>query len=642
MHNDSLETPPRGWGGWLIAQRIYLLVIAYVGIIAAAYGLAFLLRFDFQLAAAEQNLYLRTLLWVLPLKMLMFYKFGSFHGWWRYVTFSDLVGLLRVAALSSLAIFCIDLLLPSPRIPLSVLVLDFGTTILLVGGPRSLCRLVREHVWPSLRETPSRRALLIGAEQGGERFVRQVHLDPQLDYRVVGFLDTNNSHHGSSLGGIRFLGQPEDAVKIAQRERANVILVMTRSLTGPRLRSLMDACRQTEIKVKMVPPLDQVLAGSFRFRTREVDINDLLRRDPIQIQSTTTREMLHGRSVLVSGAGGSIGSEICRQILRCEPKRLILVERAENSLYHIEKELQGLEAEMEADVEIVPFIADARDYERMHTAFGQHQPEVVFHAAAHKHVPLMESNPGEAINNNVFGTKRLVDMALEYGVERFVMISTDKAVNPTSIMGVSKMLAERYVHSSNERGNTRFVVVRFGNVLASAGSVVPLFQEQIRTGGPLTVTHPEMERFFMTIPEASQLVLEAGAMGKGGEIFVLDMGEPVKILDLAQDLIRLSGLSPGDIEIRFTGMRPGEKLYEELYQDEEETLATPHPKLRVAYHRPYTLQEVAELIAQLAPLVYEPEAVIRARLRELAPEYLSEDLPGITAPSLPNDIPAAS
>ncbi|MCA9248455.1 MAG: polysaccharide biosynthesis protein [Planctomycetales bacterium] len=620
------------WLERLMARRIYLLIGAYLGILSASYALAYQLRFDFDVQPKDQNLFWSTLPWVVTIKMLMFYQFGSFHGWWRYVTFADLVSLIRVAMLSMAAISLFDLLfVPDPRIPLSVLLLDFGGTILLVGGPRSICRFFREHVWPSVRIEPSSRALLIGAEQGGESFVRHVHGDPRIDFRVVGFLDRNPAYRGSLLAGIPFLGSPDDAVSIARRQHARTILVMTHALEGQALRRLMDACRAAAMDVKMVPPLEQMLQGAYRLQVREVDINDLLRREPINIDSVAANEMLQGRCVLVTGAGGSIGSEICRQILRCRPERIVLVERAENNLYHIEKELlsQG------SCAEIVPYVADARDYERMHAAFNTFQPQIVFHAAAHKHVPLMEANPGEAINNNVFGTKRMVDMAVQYGVERFVMISTDKAVNPTSVMGVSKMLAERYVHASSERGATRFVVVRFGNVLASAGSVVPLFQEQIRRGGPITVTHPDMERFFMTIPEASQLVLEAAAMGKGGEVFVLDMGEPVKILDLAHDLLRLSGLSPDDIEIRFTGMRPGEKLYEELYQSDEETMPTPHPKLRVAYHRPYSLEEVNETIAQLSPLVYESPQIIRTKLRELAPQYLDADLPGVTIPATP-------
>ena len=321
--------------------------------------------------------------------------------------------------------------------------------------------------------------------------------------------------------------------------------------------------------------------------------------------------------MMVTGAGGSIGSEICRQVLKFRPKTLVLVERAENSLFLVEQEFRALRTE----TQVIPCIADITDRERMAQIFQTHRPAIVFHAAAHKHVPMMEYNPGEAIKNNVLGTRQLAELADEYGVQEFVMISTDKAVNPTSIMGVSKQLAERFVHAFSEQASTKFVVVRFGNVLASNGSVVPIFQEQIRRGGPITVTHPEIERFFMTIPEASQLVLQAAAMGKGGEIFVLDMGEPVRIVDLARDLIRLSGLTEDDIEIVFTGLRPGEKLYEELYFEDEEMLPTPHPKLFVAYHRPYALDEVNDSIAEVAALMHGSPEELRLKIKELVAEY---------------------
>jgi FlaA1/EpsC-like NDP-sugar epimerase len=343
----------------------------------------------------------------------------------------------------------------------------------------------------------------------------------------------------------------------------------------------------------------------------------LLRREPVQLSTDAISTLIAGRTVLVTGAGGSIGSEICRQVLKFRPKMLVLVERAENSLFLIDQELKPFRSE----VTIQPCIADINDVQRMEQVFATWRPDIVFHAAAHKHVPMMEYNPGEAIKNNVLGTKVLAELADEYAVQEFVMISTDKAVNPTSVMGVSKQLAERFIHAFSEVATTKFVAVRFGNVLASNGSVVPIFQEQIRRGGPITVTHPEIERFFMTIPEASQLVLQAAAMGKGGEIFVLDMGQPVRIVDLAKDLIRLSGLQPEDIEIVFTGLRPGEKLYEELYFEDEEMQPTPHPKLFVAYHRPYTLEDVRHAIGELMRMVHEAPDAIRTKIKDIVPEY---------------------
>ena len=349
---------------------------------------------------------------------------------------------------------------------------------------------------------------------------------------------------------------------------------------------------------------------------RDIEINDLLRRDPVVLDTDNISRLIEGRRVMVTGAGGSIGSEICRQILAFRPESLILVGRGENRIFAIERELR----EARSSTVLQACIGDVTNADRMEQIFKNHRPEVVFHAAAHKHVPLMEANVGEAIRNNVLGTKCVADLADRHGVLSFVLISTDKAVRPTSIMGATKQLAERYVHTLSQGSATQYTVVRFGNVLGSAGSVVPIFQEQIRRGGPITVTDPRMTRFFMTIPEASQLVLQAATMD-AGQIYVLEMGEPVKIVDLAHDLIRLSGLPEHAIEITFTGIRPGEKLYEELYFDDERMLATPHPKLRAAYHRPYALAEVRRAITQLERLLGEPDEQLRRRLREIVPEF---------------------
>jgi FlaA1/EpsC-like NDP-sugar epimerase len=603
----------------LLVKRTYLLISAHLAIVALSYELAFRLRFDWILPGDMRVLFWKTVLWVLLVKLVFFQRLGSLHGWWRYVTFADLASLLNVSTLSSVAIACVDyFLIPHFQIPRSVILLDWGATILLVGGLRSACRLAREHVWPTIYVTNGQRpALMVGAGQQGEALARQIHGFPRLNYRIVGFLDENPSHHGSLLGGIPVLGNPSEAVQLAAARKVRDILLPARSITGAQLRSLMDKCRQAQIQLKIIPPLDELLQGAYRLQLRDVDINDLLRRPPVQLDCQAIAEMLDGKCVMVTGAGGSIGSEICRQLLQHHPQSLVLIERTENNLFHIDRELGA----MHHEVKIHPCIADIGDEPRMRSLFHRYRPHLVFHCAAHKHVPLMEHNPGEAVKNNVLGTITLANLAVDFEVQQFVMISTDKAVNPTSVMGVTKQLAERYVHAYSELAPTKFVVVRFGNVLASAGSVVPIFQEQIRRGGPVTITHPDMRRFFMTIPEASQLVLQAAAMGKGGEIFVLDMGEPVKIIDLARDLIRLSGLSADDIEIRITGVRPGEKLYEELYFDEERTLTTPHPKLRVAYHRSDSLDDVHAAIAQLEPLLHDLDGKIRARLQEVVPEY---------------------
>jgi FlaA1/EpsC-like NDP-sugar epimerase len=605
----------------LVSLRTLLLVVVHIGLFLLSYFFALALRFDFQIPGSELSLFQKTWPALVLAKLVVFHRFGSFHGWWRYVTFDDLAALLRASCISSALLFAVDFLFfPQFQVSRAVVLLDFGLLVLLIGGLRSTWRIWHEHVKPMLLGYDKRPALLIGQEEGAA-LVRQLHNHPTLNLRIVGFLDDNRSHHGSLLGGVPFLDVPENAVKVAQDRNVFDILIIANSISGTRLRKLMEECKFANIRLKIIPSLEDLLNSSYRISVRDVDINDLLRRQPVQLDTEHILAMLQGHRVMVTGAGGSIGSEICRQIARHQPSALILVERFENNLFHIERELDATYPELK----ILPCVADIRDDERMEMLFQQHQPRIVFHAAAHKHVPLMEYNPGEAVKNNVLGTRALVDLAEKHKVERFVMISTDKAVNPTSVMGVTKQLAERYVHACSENSITKFVVVRFGNVLASAGSVVPIFQEQIRRGGPVTVTHPEMRRYFMTIPEASQLVLQAASMGKGGEIFVLDMGEPVRILDLAQDLIRLSGFRPEDIPIEFVGMRPGEKLFEELYLDDEATLPTPHAKLKVAYHRSYGREEVLKSMDLLEECLHAGQAVIRGKLKELAPEYCPLD-----------------
>jgi FlaA1/EpsC-like NDP-sugar epimerase len=374
-----------------------------------------------------------------------------------------------------------------------------------------------------------------------------------------------------------------------------------------------------------MPAIDELLVGHdspSHVKPRPVEIKDLLRRDPVKLDDAAVRRLIEGNTILVTGAGGSIGSEICRQVLRFEPQQLLLVERGENALFLLEQEFCRYDPRPPFE----PLIADITDEARMDQIIATYRPTVIFHAAAHKHVPMMEWNPAEAIKNNCIGTQILARLADKHGVREFVMISTDKAVNPTSVMGCSKLIAERFVQSLSAESKTKFLVVRFGNVLASNGSVVPIFQEQIRLGGPITVTHPDISRFFMMIPEASQLVLQAAAMGSGGEIFVLDMGESVKIVDLARDLINLSGLGEDDIEIVFTGLRPGEKLYEELYFDDEQRLPTSHPKVFCAMHRPTTVAAAERLLDDLASVIEEQPEVVKARLRDLVAEYGSHSV----------------
>jgi FlaA1/EpsC-like NDP-sugar epimerase len=603
----------------LATPRSWFLAIVHGLVFAGAYWLAYFARLDFAASDLDVGVFWSTLGWVVGLKLVVFCLLGQFRGWWRYVTFADLTALLRAAVVSLLVLAAANYFgrLPIPR---GVPILDLLMTIVVIGAVRASWRMSREVLQPMFGPQNCRWALLVGTDLSNGILAHQIQSHFHSPYRVRGLLATEEVGKGAQLGQIPILGKLEDVREIAEVYRATDVLVVAGTLPGDRLRRLMQACEQGNLNLKIIRSMADRLEGDSHVPIRGIEINDLLGRDPISLDAESIGKLLEGRRVLVTGAGGSIGSEICRQILRYNPQSLILVGRGENRIFAIDKEFRDLRI----PTTLCPCIADITNRQRMEQVFQEFRPEVVFHAAAHKHVPLMEANVGEAVRNNVMGTKCLADLADQHGVLSFVMISTDKAVRPTSVMGVTKQIAERYIHTLSQESATRFTVVRFGNVLGSAGSVVPIFQEQIRNGGPITITDPRMTRFFMTIPEASQLVLQAATMGAGGEIFVLEMGEPVKIVDLARDLIRLSGLPAHAIEITFTGIRRGEKLYEELYFEDEQTLPTSHPKVRAAYHRPYSLDEVRRAIVRLERSLCDPEDSLRRKLREIVPEFKSQ------------------
>ena len=614
-------------------KRALALVLLHAAIFAFGLFLAFFTRNDFKLEAGWFNTYSWSVLWVVAVKVAVFYALGQCHVSWRRVAFGDLTNLLWGATLSMLVLATVDAFLITtgritfvPRMPRSVILLDWAASILLIGGIRALWRSFREELRPLFANQPARSAIIVGADQAGELLARNLVSASSSPYYIVGFVDDDVSKHHAVFAGFRVLGPLSRTAAEVERRRVDEVLVRSGALTGKQFRKLFDECTAAGATVKVIPAIDELLQGRddpSHVRLRSVEIRDLLRREPVRLNDAAIRALVEGRTVMVTGAGGSIGSEICRQVLRFDPLKLLLVERGENALFLVEQEF----ARMDPKPPCVPLIADVTDERRMEQILETHRPTIIFHAAAHKHVPMMESNPAEAIKNNCFGTRLLARLADRHGVREFVMISTDKAVNPTSVMGCSKLISERYVQALAKGSQTKFFVVRFGNVLASNGSVVPIFQDQIRRGGPITVTHPDIERYFMTIPEASQLVLQAAAMGQGGEIFVLDMGESVKIVDLARDLIALSGLEDDDIEIVFTGLRPGEKLYEELYFDEERRVKTSHPKVFCALHRPAELAEVEAVLEDLATVIDEPAPVVRAKLRDLVPDFVVEDAP---------------
>lgn len=607
-----------------VRYRVWILAFGHAAIFAIAYWLAFALRFDFtipdQVAAKLQ----RSIGLVVVIKLIIFYLLKHYHGWWRYVTFADLLALGRATAFALFAIVVLNhYALPRDAegvyfIPRSVVILDAITTGVLVGLLRSSWRLYREGFWVTMGRRDRRATLMVGADHQSGVVAHQIQSHPGTPYRIVGFVDRTTDRQGTRLGGIPIVGAADNIASLATDYKATDVLVMGGTVTGSALRGLMDDCEANSLELKIIPSIVDHLSRDAQIPIRNVAINDLLRRDPVSLDMDVISGQVTGKTVMVTGAGGSIGSEICRQLLQFEPRSLVLLDQAENSLFIINSEL----IYEETSVQIVPCVANVLDLDRMKRIFAMHRPDFVFHAAAHKHVGLMEGNVVECIQNNVFGTKCVADLANQFGASKFVLISTDKAVHPASIMGASKQIAERYIHALAQESTGAFVVVRFGNVLGSNGSVVPIFQEQIHRGGPITVTDERMTRFFMTIPEASQLVLQASAMGKGGEIFVLEMGEQIRIVDLARDLIRLSGLSQDSIEIVYVGARPGEKLYEELYFDEERSLTTTHPKVRAAYHRPYSVNEVLDSIQNLKGILGHGDEAVRAKLQEIVPEYV--------------------
>jgi len=603
-------------GRSIVTHRVWLLGIGHALVFILSFWLAFCLRFDF---AVPADIYLRfqaALPAVLVVKIVIFYCLGHFHGWWRYVTFADLRSLLRASLLSLLVVVLVSHFLLPQTVPRSVVITDCLFTALFLGSLRASFRLFRESTF--LRTDMREAALMVGADHSSAVLAHQIHSSPDLPYRIIGFIDNHSRRVGAHFGDIPVLGTPNELTEVAARHDVEVVLVIAGAIVGKRFRALMEQCEANDIEVKVIPSIGEVFSGKGVLPIRDIEINDLLRREPVELDSASISNQVTGKTVMVTGAGGSIGSEICRQLLSFRPRDLILVDCGENSLFLLNTELEQIAGSTRLHV----CVADVRDANRMKTLFQEHRPMLVLHAAAQKHVGVVEDNAGEAIKTNVFGTKCVADLAAEFETDKFVLVSTDKAVNPTSVMGATKQLAERYVHALAQESSTAFLVVRFGNVLASNGSVVPLFQDQIRRGGPITITDPRMTRFFMTIPEASQLVLQASSMGRGGEVFVLEMGEQIRVLDLAQDLVRLSGLPSDAIEIVYIGARPGEKLFEELYFDEEESLETSHPKLRAAYHRPCSVHEIRQAIDQLVPVVNQSNQQIRAKLTEIVPEYL--------------------
>ncbi len=600
-------------------RRRVVCAAALAPVFLAVHYLAYWLRFEGVLTERELNQLAATVLYVVFVKLAVFGWLRVYEGWSRYLTFHDLITIVQASTASSLALAVGDyLFFPALIVPRSVFLMDWGGTNATIGALRSLSRLVQERGWIKHRALAKTPVLIVGTNDSGETLLRIIRCHRSVPYRVIGFVTEDPARLATRIGGVPVLGTLDQTCTLARNNHVSEVLITASELAGRQVRQLVDRAQECGVIVKVLPSYDQLLRGNLDLRPRPVSIEDLLRREPVQLDQRGLHRWIDDRVLLVTGSAGSIGSEICRQLVPFAPRRLVLVDRAENGQFFLEQDLNELAPQL--DIQIC--VADANDGGRMESIFRQHHPDIVFHAAAYKHVPMMETNCGEAIKNIVVMTQRLCDLATSHGVGSFVMISTDKAVNPTSVMGACKRVAELYVQSLAHRSTCRFVTVRFGNVLDSAGSVVPLFRQQIARGGPVRVTHPGMTRFFMTIPEAAQLVIQAGAMGQGGEIFVLDMGQPVRIVDLACDMIRLSGLRVGeDIELQFTGVRPGEKLYEELNFVTERAVATGHPKIKVADSDPLPAEKISTAIGRLSELVEAPPELIVRELTRIVPQF---------------------
>jgi FlaA1/EpsC-like NDP-sugar epimerase len=555
--------------------KILLLVLIDIFIVAVTPFLSLYVRLD---GAFDIDFYntLRTAIFgIVLINIVIFYLFGLYNRLWRYASVNEAVTIINAVTISSIAVAGY-ILLSDIVLPKSIHVLSWFANVSLIGISRFFIRIIH-HLRVRKTKSKDTNVLIVGAGDAGAMIAREIKQRYYDDKTIVGFIDDDEYKFNQRLFGTKVLGKTDDIAAVVNQYSINEIIIAMPSVSGNIVREILKKCKNMHCSVKTVPGLYELIDGKVTVQQlRNIDLEDLLRRDPVQLDLDKIASYLTGKCVLVTGAGGSIGSELCRQIAKTSPKSLLLLGKGENSIYEIDRELRN----RYPSLSIHPIIADIRDAQRINMVFSQYKPQVVFHAAAHKHVPLMEKQPTEAAFNNVFGTKTVAEAADRASCEIFVMISTDKAVNPTSVMGATKRVAELIIQNMSQISKTKFVAVRFGNVLGSRGSVIPLFKKQIANGGPITITHPEMKRYFMTIPEASQLVLQAGAMAKGGEVFVLDMGEPVKILDMACDLIELSGYKPyKDIKINFTGLRPGEKLFEELLTPEEGTIATKHEKI---------------------------------------------------------------
>ncbi len=628
--------------------KFFLVLAGDVVLMGAAYVLAYLIRYEV-LTGLEMGLIRQSIAPIIAIKVGVFSWFHLYRGLWRYTGVEDLLNMIKASfASSGIIMAAVLFVIRFQGFSRSVLVIDFLLTLIFVASFRLSIRLYFSSFKDGMksllhrRNRELKRLLIIGAGGAGEKIYREIDENPSLGFTIAGYLDDNQGKRGLRIHGVPVLGTIDNLQRICTEKKIDEILIAIPSASGEEMRRIAKACEKTGLRYKTIPGIPDLINGKVSINGfRDVAYEDLLRRKPVHLEMDRISQYLEGERVLVTGAGGSIGSELCKQLLHFKPEGLILVERGENNLYEIQKALSW---ENDNGINIYPCLLDIQDFPRLEALLKSMRPTVIFHAAAYKHVPMMEFNPLEAIRNNIMGTRNVAMMAHEQGLKCFVMISTDKAVQPTNIMGASKRVAEFIVQGLNTFSTTRFVTVRFGNVAGSTGSVIPLFQQQIARGGPVTVTHPEVTRYFMTIPEACQLILQAGSMAMGGEVHILDMGEPIRIVDLAEDLIRYSGREPyKEIDIVYTGLRPGEKLHEELFMDDEALIPTAHPKIKVAKGNQIHWDWVCVYLDQLEWLVEQNDTEgIIWNLKEMVPHYRPQDNGwGIKAPRYEEPSPSS-
>ncbi len=623
--------------------KFYFMILTDIVIFVLALSGAYLIRFEALPETIPVQQVFHLLLWIVPLKFAIFFFFDLYRGMWRYTSVGDFWALVRACLVSTVLVMVIIWATKSFKgYSRGVFLIDLLLTFILTGGARMAIRsyfAVRMSSEPITRmrdKVKLIRVLIIGAGAAGEKILREILDNYTLHYDVVGFVDDDFTKQGRSIHGIPVLGNVSHLQKVLQKEDIQQILIAIPSASGDQIRRIVEACQKCNTSYKILPGIGHLIDGRVSVKLlRDISYEDLLGRSPVQLDTEGIRNYLDGKTILVTGCGGSIGSELCRQIVKYQPGKLILLDSSESNLFQIQMEMQNEYYYRHAEA----VLGQVQDEVLMNSVFEKFKPMVVFHAAAYKHVPMMEKNPWQAVTNNIIGSRVLMETALRHQVDRFVVVSTDKAVRPTNVMGASKRVTE-LIMQSLQGNHTRFMAVRFGNVVGSSGSVIPFFRRQIEQGGPVTVTHPEVNRFFMTIPEASQMILQAGTMGEGGEIFILRMGTPVKIADMARDLIRLSGKEPDvDIKIVFTGLREGEKLYEELITVGEDILPTGHKKVMVLRSSSHLneagyLQEARKRlyrdIDELAELAARHDAKgIKVKLKVIVPEFTPQENEGV-------------